>query len=499
MTRQLVALTPLRVEADAVQRGAPAAEVLTTGMGPERARRAAFNLAARCAGAPAVAVAGFCGGADARVSPGDVVVASEVRGPLGPVPLAGSGLLAAALRRAGLQVREGPLVSTDQIVRGPRRRDLAADGAVAVDMESAWLVEAAPSRPRAVVRVVVDTPARELPSWSTLPDGVRAYRALRRAAGVLELWSRATSPRDVLLAGPRSFCAGVDRAIDIVDRALDRFGAPVHVRRQIVHNRHVVDDLAARGAVFVDELDEVPDGATVVFSAHGVSPGVRAEADRRGLHVIDATCPLVAKVHAEVRRFARQGRSLVLIGHPGHDETEGTLGEADGIRVVTTADDVDRIEVDDPSKVAYITQTTLAVDEVAGIVERLERRFPDLVGPAADDICYASQNRQDAVRAIARDCDLLLVVGSSNSSNSNRLVEVAQGEGCAAELVEDASGIQLEWLVGARTVGVTAGASAPEHLVQGVVDALAALGPVSVTERPVTSEATHFALPVEVR
>jgi 4-hydroxy-3-methylbut-2-enyl diphosphate reductase len=325
-----------------------------------------------------------------------------------------------------------------------------------------------------------------------------AVRRLGRPAA-LDAWARAQRPRTVLLAGPRSFCSGVDRAIDIVERALDRFGAPVYVRRQIVHNRHVVDDLTQRGAVFVDELDEVPDGATVVFSAHGVAPAVRAEADGRDLRVIDATCPLVAKVHAEIRRFDRQGYSLVLVGHPGHDETEGTLGEASGIRLVTTAADADAVEVDDPTRVACVTQTTLAPDDVADVIGRLERRFPGLARPAADDICYATQNRQDAVRAIAGDCDLLLVVGSANSSNSNRLVEVARRAGCAAVLIDDVADIRLERLAGARTVGVTAGASAPESVVRRVVDALAALGPVDVSERTVTTESVRFALPSEIR
>lgn len=324
-------------------------------------------------------------------------------------------------------------------------------------------------------------------------------RRLGSGDAALDAWARAQGPRTVLLAGPRSFCSGVVRAIDIVERALDRFGAPVYVRRQIVHNRHVVDELTRRGAVFVDELDEVPDGATVVFSAHGVAPAVRAEADGRDLQVIDATCPLVAKVHAEIRRFDRQGYGVILVGHSGHDETEGTLGEVDGIRLVTTADDAEAVEVADPARVACVTQTTLAPDDVADVIGRLERRFPGLARPAADDICYATQNRQDAVRAIAAECDLLLVVGSPNSSNSNRLVEVARRSGCPAELVDDVADIRLEWLAGARTVGVTAGASAPESVVRRVIDALAALGPVDVSERAVTTESVRFALPSEVR
>ena len=240
------------------------------------------------------------------------------------------------------------------------------------------------------------------------------------------------TPRRILLAGPRSFCAGVDRAIEVVERALSRFGRPVYVRRQIVHNVHVVRDLEAKGAVFVDELDEVPDHAVVVFSAHGVAPAVRADAARRGFTVIDATCPLVAKVHAEVRRFASQGYQIVLLGHPDHDETEGTLGEAPDIQLIQGPEDVPRVRAADPARVAYISQTTLAVDEAAETVSALRGKYPDLVGPHADDICYATQNRQDAVRAIASDCDLILVIGSRNSSNSNRLVEVARRAGTRA-------------------------------------------------------------------
>jgi 4-hydroxy-3-methylbut-2-en-1-yl diphosphate reductase len=305
--------------------------------------------------------------------------------------------------------------------------------------------------------------------------------------------------RRILLAGPRSFCAGVDRAIEIVERSLERFGPPVYVRRQIVHNLHVVRHLEAKGAVFVDELDEIPDDAVVVFSAHGVAPAVRSEATRRGFTVIDATCPLVAKVHAEVRRFASQGYEVVLVGHPDHDETEGTLGEAPGIQVVEVPEDVDRVQTTDATKVAYITQTTLAVDEAADTVAALRRRYPDLVGPHADDICYATQNRQDAVRAIAPECDLILVIGSRNSSNSNRLVEVARRAGTRAELLDDETELQHSWLVGAATIGITAGASAPELLVDRLVATIRSLGPVTVEQRLATTETVRFTLPPEVR
>jgi len=331
--------------------------------------------------------------------------------------------------------------------------------------------------------------------------GPRALASLMRIRPTLERWARATGPRQVLLAAPRSFCAGVERAIEIVERALDRYGAPVFVRRQIVHNAHVVAGLEARGAVFVEELDEVPDHATVVIAAHGVSPEVRSQAAARdGISVIDATCPLVAKVHHEARRFASQGRQIVLIGHAEHEEVVGTMGEApDGIHLVEGPDDVERLAFPPDQPVAYLTQTTLATDETAEVVSALRARFPAIVGPSADDICYATQNRQDAVRALASDCDLVLVVGSANSSNTARLVEVAQREGCRAELIEDAGELRLGWLFGAGTIGLTAGASAPDLLVHEVLNALSTLGPVEVTERRVTQETVRFALPPQVR
>ena len=300
----------------------------------------------------------------------------------------------------------------------------------------------------------------------------------------------------VLLAAPRSFCAGVDRAIDIVERLLDQRGGPLYVRKQIVHNAHVVAGLEERGAVFVEELDDVPDGATVVFSAHGVSPAVREEAARRGLEAIDATCPLVTKVHTEAVRFARRGDTVVLIGHAGHEEVEGTLGEAPGRTVlVESAEDVDGLDVPDPERVSYLTQTTLAADETAEVIAALRRRFPALRGPGSDDICYATTNRQDAVTAIAAECDLLLVVGSANSSNSQRLVEVAHRQGTPGRLIEDGGSIAPEWLDGVRVVGLTAGASAPPYLVDGVLTALRQRGPVTVEERESSRETTRFALP----
>ncbi len=514
---RLLALAPLRVEAAAIRRGAPAAQVRITGMGPDRSDAAARRLVAQegadgAAPAGAVAVMGFGGALQTGLAPGDLVVATELlaaRSKTRPdtpvVALLSAQLVADALRRAGLTVHTGPIVSVDHVVSGEGRAALGREhGALVVDMESAWLAPAAGGRPLAVVRAVVDTPESGLVSPNTLVGGAKAYRSLRRAASVLEDWAAATvapeSTRTVLLAGPRSFCAGVERAIQIVERALERFGSPVYVRKQIVHNIHVVRDLEARGAIFVDQLDEVPAESTVVFSAHGVSPRVRREAESRRLHAVDATCPLVAKVHAETRRFSRKGYRILLVGHQGHEEVEGTMGEApEVVQLVEELADVDKVRVEDPTRVAYLTQTTLATDEVADVIQGLRARFPALVGPAADDICYATQNRQEAVRALAPDCQLLIVVGSPNSSNSNRLVEVAHRLGCPAHLIDEPSDLDLAWLAGVATVGVTAGASAPESLVHQVVSALATLGPVTVLERPGTTESVQFPLPTEVR
>jgi 4-hydroxy-3-methylbut-2-en-1-yl diphosphate reductase len=305
----------------------------------------------------------------------------------------------------------------------------------------------------------------------------------------------------VLLAAPRGYCAGVERAVETVERALELYGPPVYVRRQIVHNAHVVRELEERGAVFVESETEVPAEATLVLSAHGVAPSVYEEAATRRLNTIDATCPLVTKVHAEARRYAAEGCSIVLIGHAGHDEVEGTLGEApDAIRVVATAAEAEALEVPDPSRVAYVTQTTLSVDDTAEIVAVLKRRFPSLRGPHTEDICYATTNRQNAVKELAEEVDVLLVIGSPNSSNSNRLVEVALAAGVAAHLIDDESGIEERWLDGVETVGVTSGASAPERLVRRVCEWFHARG---VTEiRPIGPrlvEDVFFRLPVELR
>ena len=308
------------------------------------------------------------------------------------------------------------------------------------------------------------------------------------------------APEKLLLAAPRGYCAGVDRAVQTVERALELYGPPVYVRKEIVHNKHVVEQLRERGAVFVDQETEVPEGDTVVFSAHGVAPSVHSNAERRTLRTIDATCPLVTKVHVEAKKFAAQGYTIVLIGHAGHEEVEGTMGEApESIVLIETEDDVDRLEVDDPERVAYISQTTLSVDETAAIIARLRERFPNIVGPRTDDICYATTNRQAAVREMAGECDLVLVIGSRNSSNSNRLVEVARAHGAEAHLIDNELQVSEEWLEGKRTVGITSGASAPEELVQRLVDFFRSRGTREVSEFEVVQEDVRFMLPKEIR
>jgi 4-hydroxy-3-methylbut-2-en-1-yl diphosphate reductase len=308
------------------------------------------------------------------------------------------------------------------------------------------------------------------------------------------------TPSRVVLASPRGYCAGVDRAVDTVERALDHFGPPVYVRREIVHNRHVVSELTHRGAVFVETEEDVPEGAVLVLSAHGVAPEVHRRSAERNLHVLDATCPLVTKVHAEARRFDARGFTIVLIGHAGHEEVVGTMGEApDAIRLVESIEDVDSLEVADPDRVAYITQTTLSVDETVGIITALRRRYPSAVGPKRDDICYATQNRQNAVKRLAAEVDLVLVIGSRNSSNSNRLVEVTRDMGVPAHLIDDEGDIAAEWLEGIETVGITSGASAPETLVDRVVDHFRALGVERVETQQAEPEDVHFTLPTELR
>jgi 4-hydroxy-3-methylbut-2-en-1-yl diphosphate reductase len=307
-------------------------------------------------------------------------------------------------------------------------------------------------------------------------------------------------PETILLAAPRGYCAGVDRAVQSVERALELYGAPVYVRKEIVHNKHVVEQLRDRGAVFVDSETDVPEGATVVFSAHGVAPTVHSNALDRHLQTIDATCPLVTKVHVEAKKFAAEGYTIVLVGHAGHEEVEGTMGEApEHIVLIENEADVDELEVRDPEKVAYISQTTLSVDETRAIINRLRERFPAIVGPRTDDICYATTNRQAAVKQLARECDLVLVIGSRNSSNSNRLVEVAREHGSDSYLIDNETQVREEWLAGKRVVGITSGASAPEELVQRLVEFFRRRGTSDIRELEVVQEDVRFMLPKAIR
>ncbi|MGD0706284.1 MAG: 4-hydroxy-3-methylbut-2-enyl diphosphate reductase, partial [Trebonia sp.] len=488
----LLVFAPLRFEANAVRRGLtrPTSQVQRTGMGATRSRKSAAQSKPGTFGA--MVVMGTAAGLAADLSPGDLIVATEVTDGETTIELPGADLLAAELRRAGLTARAGRVVQVKKIINADERTRLAADGFIAADMESAALVATVPGRPVAVIRAVSDGGFGP----GMITGGMTALRSLREAAPVAERWAAACRERTVLLAGPRSFCAGVERAIEIVERALELRGAPVYVRKQIVHNTRVVADLEQRGAIFVDELDEVPNGATVVFSAHGVSPAVRTDASQRSLSVIDATCPLVSKVHAEARRFAEKGYTVALIGHAGHEEVEGTLGEApDATVLVQTAADVEALSVADPAKVAYLMQTTLAIDEAADVSGALREKFPQMRAPGSDDICYATTNRQAAVRAVATDADVVLVAGSKNSSNSVRLVERSEREGTPAHLIDGATDIDLSWLTDASVVGLTAGASAPPAVVSEIITALSGLGTVTVTERVTTTESVQFGLP----
>jgi 4-hydroxy-3-methylbut-2-enyl diphosphate reductase len=501
---QLAVCAPLRIEARAVRGGlTDGAQVLRTGYGARRSGLAAQRL--RASQATAVAIAGTCGGLASDLRPGDLVVATEVVGGAdgAVVTCPSAPVLAGELRRAGLRVHEGRIATMTSLFDAAERERAAAAGAIAVDMESSYLLAGAAGRPAVVVRAVSDTPDHPLLRPGAVTGGIAALRSLRRAGPALAAWAAAASPRQVLLAGPRSFCAGVERAIEIVERALDGTAADdgaVYVRKQIVHNTHVVSGLERRGAVFVDELTEVPDGATVVFSAHGVAPAVRQEAGRRGLATIDATCPLVAKVHAEARRFVADGYLVVLIGHAGHEEVEGTLGEApEAMTLVQSAADVAALSPADPARVAYLMQTTLSAEEAGVIVDALLERFPAARGPGSDDICYATTNRQLAIRAVAAQSDVVLVAGSANSSNSKRLVETAERAGTPAYLIDNTGDIELGWLTGASTVGITAGASAPPAAVSEIVAALSGLGPVEVSERVLATESIRFSLPKEVR
>ncbi|WP_265442569.1 4-hydroxy-3-methylbut-2-enyl diphosphate reductase [Flexivirga meconopsidis] len=482
-------LTPLRIERAAVERGLRD-PVHVSGRGPDGV--------APVTDVPTV-LAGVAGGLDPTVRPADVVVADRLHADGGEVLLNSAQPLAAALRRAGLRVHVGTLESADHVVTGGERSALARKGGLAVDTESAYLARQLDPARLAVVRAVVDTADYPLLHTGTLRRGVAALRTLRRAAPVLQQWLDACGPRTVIRAEPQSFCAGVERAIEIVERALQRHGAPVYVRRQIVHNTHVVADLEARGAVFVQELDEVPEGALAVLAAHGVAPSVRMQARERHLQVIDATCPLVAKVHQEVRRFSGAGRTVFLIGHADHEEVVGTRGEApDRVEVIGSVEEAESVEVLDPEHVSYVMQTTLSVEEADEIAAVLRGRFPALQAPRRDDICYATSNRQHAIREVAVDTDLVLVLGSANSSNSMRLVEVARAAGTRAHLIEDASDLRLEWLTGVRRVGVSAGASAPPALVDQLITALSAFGEITQTRHGSVTETVQFTLPREV-
>jgi len=516
----LLVCAPLRFEARAIRRGlrdsaragggtgrgdAGSPTVMRTGYGSVRAARHAEKVREGSFGM--LAITGTGAGLAPVLRPGDLVVATEVTsvgdgGPGdGPALRSPSApLLAGELRRAGLRAHAGRVATVDYLVRGAERDRLAQKGMMAADMESAQLAAAAGGCPLAVIRAISDTADRPLLHPGVLAGGLSALRSLRAAGPVLDRWAAACGPRRVLLAGPRSFCAGVERAIEIVERVLAQRGSPVYVRKQIVHNTHVVHDLEQRGAIFVDELDEVPDGAPVVFSAHGVSPAVRQEAAQRELSVVDATCPLVAKVHKEALRFAADGYLVALIGHNGHEEVEGTLGEAPGSTVlIETPEDVAALRPKDEGKVAYLMQTTLAADEAEGMAGALLDRFPAARGPGSDDICYATTNRQQAVRVVAAEADLVLVAGSANSSNSRRLVETAERAGTPAHLIDGPEDIQLGWLAGVSTVGLTAGASAPPAVVSEIIDALGGFGPVEVAERVTTTESIRFSLPKEVR
>jgi len=493
-------LCPMGLEARAVRRFAPWAEVVTVGTGRRTGRH--LERVSRTPGGSlrSTAVAGVAGALQRGLPVGHVVVADELRSPAGTTRLPGARLAMAALRRRGIAASLGPVWSSDHLVRSSERNRLASEGLLAVDLESSALAGRERTGPLCVLRVVLDRPERDLPHPLLLADLPRALAQLGRAVSALRPWCEAVgASRRVLLASPRSFCAGVERAIETVERTIERRGAPVYVRRQIVHNAHVVRRLESLGARFVEELDEVPPGSTVVLAAHGVAPAVRRQAEELELDVVDATCPLVAKVHTEARRYAEQGRQVVLIGHANHEEVVGTLGEVPGMHLVESTEDVSHLDLPPSASIAFLSQTTLAASDVRAVADALRRRFTDVVGPAERDICYATQNRQDALRRIAAQADLTLVVGSPNSSNTRRLVETALRAGSRAQLVEDATELDPSWLAGASTIALSAGASAPDSLVQELLADLAALGPLEVVQESSKVERVHFPLPEEVR
>jgi 4-hydroxy-3-methylbut-2-en-1-yl diphosphate reductase len=530
----LLILAPMRIEARALRRGARVAEVELTGIGA-RATTTAGRRAGRLDPDGPLAVAGFGGALRPGIQVGDVVVATEVRGTHGVLHLPAASAVAQALRSVGLTVHLGPILSTERFAWGKERSRLASSGALAVDMESYGVLsqtlaartpagrvavgrtsqvgtpvnpiraKGVPPDPAVrvrdwsrtrrcdhrtcVVRVVLDTPRGSSPGARIPFSWPWPYRALVRVASGLETWAAALRDRRVLVASPRSFCSGVNRAIESTEESLRVFGAPVYVLHEIVHNSHVVNSFRERGVVFVASVSDVPEGETVIFSAHGVGQAVRQEADSRRLRVIDATCPLVARVHAKARDFAQQGRHIVLIGKKGHDEIEGVMGEApEYIHLVEGPDDVKHLDLDGHRDLAVLTQTTLIPHQAETLIRAINERFPTVLVPDALDVCYASQNRQEAVRRIAPRCDLMLVLGSRNSSNSKRLVEEAVRLGTPAHLVDDESEIDLAWLSEVSTVGLTAGASAPESLVERVVAFMEALGQVRVEEQVLALE-----------
>jgi 4-hydroxy-3-methylbut-2-en-1-yl diphosphate reductase len=480
----------MKIEARALRRAGGPSELRVTGMGPKAAARARAEIEGLVG---PLAVTGFCGAVRPDIKPGEVVVATEVHGPDGVVALPSAQALAQAFHACGMTTHSGPILSLDHVVRGDERTRLAAAGYVAVDMESYWLLADLGGRPACVCRVVLDAPAHGVIRGGARGDWLRAYRTLKLIRPVLETWARSLGPRSVLIAAPRSFCGGVEAAIEITEEALEKFGAPIYVLHEIVHNKHVVNSFRDRGVVFVREIDDVPVGGTVVFSAHGVGQTEREKADSRNLRVVDATCPLVARVHSKAKRFAREGREVVLIGKRGHDEIEGVMGEApDAMHLVEGLEDIDKLQLNGKSDIAVLTQTTLIPHQVESLVKALKGRFPELIVPSSPDICWASQNRQEAVRKVAPQCDLMLVLGSPNSSNSKRLVEEAKRMGTPAVLLDDETEIDPKWLAGVRTLGLTAGASAPESLIERTIAFLQTLGSVEVFEHVVRQETNSF-------